>query len=129
MIIQLISKFPAVVEFAISSNFSTKKQLDSVPQLFGLLVVDFITTISAFYRSTLHCILHACSLPCLRHPSLFNNQGLPHTKKQSYVNLAKMRISSPSNCHNCSFIRPFICSSIYPSTQSFIHPSIHPSIH
>jgi len=87
MINQLISKFPAVMEFAISSNFSTNKQLDSVPQLFGLLVEDFITTISAFYRNALHYILHACSLPCLRHPPYLTIKDYHTKNKQSYLNL------------------------------------------
>ena len=128
MIIQLVSKFPAVVDFTISSNFSTNQQLDPVPHLFGLLVVDFITTISAFYGNTLHYIICACSLPCLRHPSVFNNPRVPHEQHKVIC-----KYNEDANFFTIhlphSFFHSFVHSFIYSSIHQFIHLPIHPFIH
>ena len=131
MIIQLISKFPAVVEPANSSKYSTNWQLDSLPKLFGLIVMNFITTISAFYRKTLHYILYAFSLSCSHNHYLFNSQGVPH-KEHKLIS----KFNQDANFFTIqlphSFIHPFhpfILSSIHPFLHSPIHPSIHSSIH
>jgi hypothetical protein len=138
MIIQLISKFPAVVEPANSSNYSTNWQLDSLPKLFGLTVMNFITTISAFYRKTLHYILYAFSLSCSHNHYLFNSQGVPHkehkliSKFNQDANFFTIQLPHsfihPFHPFILSSIHPFLHSPIHSSIHLFIHPFIHPFI-
>jgi hypothetical protein len=120
MVIQLISKFPAVAQPAISSNFSTNCQLDSVRQRFCPFVVDFITTISAFYGNTLHYILHA---RCALFASSFCTEQSRSTTQKKHKVICKFN----QDANFFTFQLPH--SFIHPFTHSFVHLFIHQAIH